>query len=192
MQTSLSSLSDLQLQEKVSAHGEKAFEILFDRYWKRLYAYAFRIYADEKICEDIVQEVFINLWEKTDLQQIKNLEGYLFRAVKYGIANHIRDLKFTTVHEDVLENMPTSPRVERQLDYHEFEQLIKQEINKLPPRCRKVFMLSRFEDLSNSEIAQKLNISIRTVEKHISDALNHLRSNLHTGQLSLIIALMFS
>lgn len=192
MQTSLSSLSDLQLQEKVSAHGEKAFEILFDRYWKRLYAYAFRIYADEKICEDIVQEVFINLWEKTDLQQIKNLEGYLFRAVKYGIANHIRDLKFTTVHEDVLENMPTSPRVERQLDYHEFEQLIKQEINKLPPKCRKVFMLSRFEDLSNSEIAQKLNISIRTVEKHISDALNHLRSNLHTGQLSLIIALMFS
>ena len=191
MHKDFSWLTDFQLQELLPTAGEKAFEALFDRYWSRLYAYAYRIYGKEKICEDIVQEVFISLWEKPDVQKIINLEAYLLRAVKYRIANHIRDLRFTKVHDSILEEIPTLPRAGQQLEFNDLEQRVHLEISKLPPRCRKVFMLSRFEDLSNSEIAQHLNISIRTVEKHISDALSHLRSNLHTAELSLIIALMF-
>ncbi|MEH6407568.1 MAG: RNA polymerase sigma-70 factor [Leeuwenhoekiella sp.] len=191
MESHISTLSDYQLQKLLSKGNDHAFTAIFERYWKRLYSYAFRIYTEEKICEDIVQEVFISLWEKADITHILNLEGYLLRSVKYRIANHIRDLKFTTVHEEILQNIPSSSSSEKQLEYDEFEKLVRNEINKLPPRCERVFTLSRFENLSNSEIAQKLNISIRTVEKHISDALKHLKSNVHSHELSLIIILMF-
>ena len=191
MQPDLTIVTDDELQKFLNQGQERAFDQIYERYWKRLYSYAFRIYQEEKICEDIVQEVFISLWEKSELAPILNLEGYLFRAVKYKVANHIRDLKFSRVHSEILHDIPTPARVENQLEYDEFELLVRQEIGKLPPRCKKVFILSRFEDFTNAEIAQKLNISIRTVEKHISDALKYLKTNVDSRELSLLIILMF-
>ena len=191
MKPDFSTLSDDQLQKFLNQGQVRAFEEIFERYWKRLFSYAFRIYQDDKICEDIVQEIFISLWEKSETSHILNLEGYLLRAVKYKIANHIRDLKFTPVHSEILHNIPSPSKVENKLEYDEFELLVRKEIGKLPPKCKSVFLLSRFEDFSNAEIAKKLNISIRTVEKHISDALKHLKSNIHSQELSLIIILMF-
>ena len=94
MKTSLLLLSDTELQKKLQRQDQLAFEVLFDRYWKRLYSFAFKIYKEEAICEDIVQEIFISLWEKSINTNIVNLEGYLLRAVKYKVANYIRDLKF--------------------------------------------------------------------------------------------------
>lgn len=184
-------LTDDQLQQLLN-HGRKdAFEVIFERYWKRLYSYAFRIYAEEEICEDIVQEVFISLWEKSETSRILNLEGYLLRAVKYKIANHIRDLKFTETHLDILQNIPSPQQSENGIEYQEFEEKIFKEIQNLPPRSREVFLLSRFEHLSNIEISMKLNISIRTVETHISTALKHLKAHLDIFQFSLVIMGMF-
>ena len=93
--------------------------------------------------------------------------------------------------QEVLEQIAMPARAEANLDYDDFETLVHREIDKLPPKCKTVFMLSRFEEVSNAEIAQRLNISIRTVEKHISDALKHLKTNLPVQELSLIVTLMF-
>lgn len=187
MKSPYSSLNDSQLQNLASKGDEEAFTVLFDRYWERLYCYAFRIFEDEKVCEDIVQELFIKLWERKNAPKILNLEGYFFRAVKYGIANHLRDLKSTSVHEEVLSQIPYNDNSSRKLEYQDFEKNILELINDLPPKCREVFHLSRFEHLSNPEISKKLNISIRTVETHISNAIKILKRKFPDYKVSLII-----
>ena len=187
MKTSLLLLSDTELQKKIQRQDQLAFEVLFDRYWKRLYSFAFKIYKEEAICEDIVQEIFISLWEKSTNTNIVNLEGYLLRAVKYKVANYIRDLKFDSGHLEILQNIPHPSKTDKHLVYQEFEAGIFMEIKKLPPRSQEVLILSRLEYYTNIEIAQKLGLSVRTVEKHISDALKLLKMKIDPYQFSVFI-----
>lgn len=187
MKTTLLKLSDSELQKRLESQDQVAFEILFDRYWKRLYSYAFKIYKEEAICEDIVQEIFISLWEKSKSTSIANLEGYLLRAVKNKVANHIRDLKFDNRHLEILENIPNPSRSDKNLVYKEFEANVFREIKKLPPRSQEVIILSRLENYTNIEIALRLNISVRTVEKHISDGLRLLKKSIDPYQFSVFI-----
>jgi RNA polymerase sigma-70 factor (ECF subfamily) len=187
MKTTLLLLSDTELQKKLQRQDQLAFEVLFDRYWKRLYAFAFKIYKEEAICEDIVQEIFISLWEKSATTNIDNLEGYLLRAVKYKVANHIRDLKFDSGHLEILQNIPHPSKTDKYLVYQEFEAEVFKEIKKLPPRSQEVLILSRLEHYTNIEIAQKLDISVRTVEKHISDGLKLLKMKIDPCQFSVFI-----
>lgn len=187
MKTLLLLLSDTELQKKLQRQDQLAFEVLFDRYWKRLYSFAFKIYKEEAICEDIVQEIFISLWEKSTNTNIVNLEGYLLRAVKYKVANYIRDLKFDSGHLEILQNIPHPSKTDKHLVYQEFEAGIFMEIKKLPPRSQEVLILSRLEYYTNIEIAQKLGLSVRTVEKHISDALKLLKMKIDPYQFSVFI-----
>ena len=187
MKTLLLLLSDTELQKKLQRQDQLAFEVLFDRYWKRLYSFAFKIYKKEAICEDIVQEIFISLWEKSINTNIVNLEGYLLRAVKYKVANYIRDLKFDSGHLEILQNIPHPSKTDKHLVYQEFEAGIFMEIKKLPPRSQEVLILSRLEYYTNIEIAQKLGLSVRTVEKHISDALKLLKMKIDPYQFSVFI-----
>ncbi len=191
MKTNLFALPDSELQVRVKNKDSQAFEILFNRYWKPLYSFAMRIYKDEEVCQDIVQEIFISFWEKHGPEPIINLEAYLLRAVKYRVANHIRDLKFDSVHLQVLESIPYPVETDKDIIYQDFEDIILGEIEKLPPKCRNVFLMSRFETFSNSEIAKKLNISERTVEKHISEAVKFLKSNIKTTQFTVLVTGMF-
>ncbi|MGO2103353.1 MAG: RNA polymerase sigma factor [Psychroflexus halocasei] len=175
MNLNLSQLDDLELLKLSSNGNSKAFEHIFNHYWKRLYTYAYKIYNDNQVCEDIVQEVFISLWNKIKSTTILNLEGYLFKSVKFKIANHIRDLKFSTKQLDYIKPIPDDA-----FDYLEYEELeveILKKIEELPIKCKEIFKLSRIEQKSNSEIAQLLNLSIRTVETHISNALKMLKKN---------------
>lgn len=192
MKSRLSNLSDEDLQKLISSGNAMAFEVIFNRYWKRLYNYSYKIYRVEEICEDIVQEIFISLWNNSQHTVILNLEAYLLKSVKYKISNHIRSLKFTKDHLDVLEGIIVSQKSINDVEYKEFENGIMEKINKLSPKCREVFILSRIEYLSNSEIAGRLNLSIHTVEKHISNAIKELRSNLNVWQYYvLLISLLF-
>lgn len=177
MKKYLLQMSDEELQKLIFQENDDAFAIIFNRYWKKLYAYAFKIYKDEEICEDIVQEIFISLWKNSGNTIILNLEAYLFRAVKYKIANHIRSLKFDREHVEVLETIPEPNNTVDSIEYIEFEKGIMNQISQLTPKCREVFLLSRIEHFSNAEISEKLSLSIHTVEKHISNALKQLRLN---------------
>ena len=191
MRDTLTSLPDNELQNLLKKGNEVAFGVIFDRYWKKLYNYAHKIYRDEEICQDIVQEIFISLWNNASSSNILNLEAYLMRSVKYRVANHIRGLKFTQEHIDVLQDIPTPAKTTADIEYQEFEKGILTEIEKLSPKCREVFLLSRFENYTNSEIAKKLNLSVHTVEKHISNAIKHLRNNLDNYQLAIVVISLF-
>lgn len=171
-------ISDSTLCEGLFKKEKKAFDLIFERYWKRLFVFAFKIFRDKEICEDIVQEVFVKLWENASENRISNLEGYLFRAVKFRISNGIRNMKRTTDLEDVLHHLPFEKSVDLQMEYTETSELIAESINKLPEKCREIFLMSREEHLSNLEIANKLNISVRTVETQIYRALKSIRKNM--------------
>jgi len=183
MKNYLLQMSDEELQKLIFQENHDAFAIIFNRYWKKLYAFAFKIYKEEEICEDIVQEIFISLWKNASKTVILNLEAYLFRAVKYRIANQIRSLKFDREHLEVLESIPAPNHTIDNIEYVEFEKSIMNQISQLTPKCREVFLLSRMDHFSNAEIAEKLSLSIHTVEKHISNAIKQLRFNGHYNSL---------
>ncbi|TXE07928.1 RNA polymerase sigma-70 factor [Gelidibacter salicanalis] len=172
-------LSNETLQKLLNEGDKDVFNEIYKRFWKSLYGYANSLYNEEKICEDIVQEVFMSLWEKYETVELTNIEAYLFRAIKYKISSHIRGLKYISNQLITDQKTPQLESSERNIEYLELETNLLSEIDKLTPKCKNVFLLSRFEYLSNNEIAIKLNISIRTVEKHISDAIKQLKSSLH-------------
>ncbi len=167
--------SEEQLLKLLSRQRESALKELYNRYWETLYINAWKVLGDEKACEDVVQEVFIDLWEKGKFSQIENLSAYLYKAVKYKTLMTLRKNRITEKHLAVLKEISPVQTIDRDLQVRELREEITYHLAQLPPRCREVFYKSRFEHLRNEEIAEQLNISKRTVETHISHALRYLR-----------------
>lgn len=182
-------MTDKQLCILLHQGDKKAFDILYERYWKRLFVYAYKIFEDQLICEDIVQEVFVRLWERSGELRIEELESYLFRATKYQALNAIRNMKRTTPYEDILPHLFVDISVDLVYEEMETSQIITNSVQALPEKCQEVFLLSREKELSNKEIASKLNISVRTVEAHLYKALKILKRNL--GQINFWIIAIF-
>ncbi|AGA78181.1 RNA polymerase sigma factor [Echinicola vietnamensis] len=178
MNDSENTISDHQLLSRLKQGDNAAFHVIFDRYWKRLYAYAYNVYRDEGVCEDCVQEIFISLWQNNKTTNILHLESYLFKSIKYKLSGHIKKLKFDLVHDEALKQLSSPESESTTIEYQELEETLTSQINKLTGKCHEVFVLSRLQNKTNSEIAEELNISKRTVESHISNALKLLRTNL--------------
>ena len=171
-------ITDKALSAALFRNDLKAFDTIYERYWKRLYLYAFKIFEDQLVCEDLVQEVFVDLWERGRYKKIEHLEGYLFRAVKFQVLNVIRDLKKTSDLEDVFAHLPEQLGADHLLEFEEVERIVRQSVGALPNKCKEVFQLSREANLPNSEIARQMNISVRTVEAHLYKALKSIKKNL--------------
>ena len=170
-----STRSDSELLESLGSGNEHAFEEIYNRYWERLYKNASNILRDEDQSTDVVQEIFISLWTKREVTSIDNLAGYLHRAVKFQIANVIRHQKIRESFFDEVKAL--SLRIENYDPYDQCEllEVLDKGVDDLPEKCRKIFELSRRENLSHKEIADRLGISLRTVENQISIALKRLR-----------------
>ena len=170
--------SDTELLEKLSADDALAFEELYSRYSKRMFLYAINIFKKREACEDIVQNVFTDLWSKRKEANISNVRAYLFQSVKYQIFNQIRNQKISDEDLTRLNLIDASMDMSKRLELDELKQLINAEITKLPERCQQIFCLSRYEQKSNREIAMELDISIQAVKNQISKALKRIRQNL--------------
>lgn len=180
-------MTDHQLCALLHAGDKKAFDILYERYWKRLFVYAYKIFEDQLICEDIVQEVFVRLWERSREVKIEELESYLFRATKYQVLNALRNMKRTLPYEDILPNFPAEERVELVYEAEEAALLIEESVKGLPVKCQEIFMMSRWEELSNREIAEKLSLSVRTVESQLYKALKLIKKDLSKINIWLVL-----
>ncbi|MDN3689839.1 RNA polymerase sigma-70 factor [Cyclobacterium jeungdonense] len=156
----------------------KAFDTIYERYWKRLYVYAYKIFEDQLVCEDLVQEVFVDLWGRAAEKRIEHLEAYLFRAVKFQVLKVIRNLKKTTDLEAVFAHLPEQLMADHLLEFEEVDRILKESILALPDKCKEVFQLSREADMSNLEISRQMNISVRTVEAHLYKALKSIKKNI--------------
>lgn len=168
-------ISEEQLQSLLSRSKESALRALYDRYWEGLYLQTYTVLGDGPASEDVVQEVFIDLWEKRKFNRIEDLSAYLYQAVKYKTLMAIRHNKINDRHLEIFKELNPTHAIDHELEVRELHEAINHHLTRLPPRCREVFYKSRFEHLKNDEIAEQLNISKRTVETHISHALRHLK-----------------
>ena len=157
-------------------YGDEAcFEELFRKYYPRFRAYTYRLIHDRYHAEDILQNVFMKLWmNRLDLDENESLVSYLFVIVRNEILNHIR---YNRMHPQVPETEATrEATVNNEFDFNELYSLVSSVIEKnLPERRREIFKMNRFEHLSPAEIAKKLDISTRTVEKQIELSLKTIR-----------------
>ena len=168
--------------------SEIDFEGLFKDQYKRLVTVANAYCSRIDIAEEVVQEVFIDFWEKKKWnQEIDNLPAYLKKAVVYKSIDIIRKQKRSPEKEglEIIDDITVSKDLSAEdiLISEENYSYLKNEINKLPERTKEVFMLSRFEKMPYKEIAEQLNITDKTVEYHISKALKTIKEALIIGVL---------
>jgi RNA polymerase sigma-70 factor (ECF subfamily) len=165
----------------LSNQNEAAFEKVFKTYFKGLHAFAYTFVKDDVMAEEIVQNVFFRIWEKKEQLQIDDsLKSYLYRSVHNESLNHIKHLKVKTSFQlQYSGNMESSNQdASNQMIATELETEIEKAINELPQQCRIIFQMSRFEQLKYQQIADQLNISIKTVENQMGKALKVMRSKL--------------
>ena len=183
--------TDNDLFTRIKNDNKYAFEELFERYWEMLFRFCNGILGDEELCQDIIQEIFTDLWQRRKTLRIENVKAFLFQAVRNKVAKHIRHIQLKRKHLEVIAKLSgVGLSTEAIYELKELRQTIDEHLKALPNRCYQIFKLSRFEHYSNQEIAQQLNISIRTVETQISRAIKHLRISLKP-ELLVIIALLF-
>jgi RNA polymerase sigma-70 factor (ECF subfamily) len=180
--THLQQYEDDVLLNLLKEDNKDAFDVIYMRYWERLYFYLVKAIKNAEEAEDILQEVFVSLWKRrNDLDGIESLSGYLFSCVRYGgfryIRNEIKKNDFRKSWNFLFQEEDNLP--EMQLAANELSRLLNKEIDKLPVKMREVFILSRKEELSYKEIAHKLNISDKTVKKQVSNALKYLHLKLN-------------
>lgn len=159
---------------------EADFEIVFKKHFKNLHAYAYTILRDEVMAEEMVQNVFCRLWEKTDQIQIKeSVSGYLYRSVYHECLNYIKHLKVRDAYQTyAVTQMENSNNTSHNLELRELEEKLDVALKELPEKCRTIFQMSRFEELKYQEIADRLDIPIKMVENQMGKALRLLRVKL--------------
>lgn len=169
-----------------------AFEELFRSYFTPLCSFAQKYVNDIDEAKDIVHNVFINLWNKRDEVDMKtSLKSYLFQGVYNRSLNFIRDHKKLVQFDTPQNEAELNKYVESKdhLESSEAESRINRALDDLPEKCREIFLMNRFDGLKYREIAEKLNISIKTVETQMSRALKTLRERL-SDMITLLIYLI--
>jgi RNA polymerase sigma-70 factor (family 1) len=171
-------LSDQQLLEECSRDNLKAFNVLFGRYFAKLYRYALCYLNDECFAEEAMMDLMMWVWEKRHTLEIQGeFKHYIFRAAKNATIKAIRKKAIETTPIESIENHISfiSHSADHGILTSELEQSYRDELDLLSPQRKIVFQLSREEELSHAEIADNLNISINTVKNHIKFSLNHFR-----------------
>lgn len=173
----------------VNIADEKVFEGIFRDYYSGLAGFALKYVKDTEVAEEIVQELFSDMWSKTDLLRIKtSLRSYLFGAVRNACLNYIKHQKVKQKHAERTRFSAPQNEATDFLELDELKQKIEVALDKIPEKCREIFELNRFEGKRYKEIADELNLSLKTVENQMGKALKIMREEL--GEY-LVIALLF-
>jgi len=171
---------------------ESAFEEVFKSHFRRLYAYAFTIVKEEMAAEEMVQNVFFRIWEKRGQLDIQSsVTAYLYRAVYHESLNFLKHMKVRSAYQAYAssEAKNQSDNASSKLQLSELEKKLNIALGELPEQCRTIFQMSRFEELKYQEIADRLGLSIKTVENQMGKALRILRVKL-ADYLPLLLAIL--
>lgn len=172
-------MNNNDLLRRLRKDDPAAYKFIFKNYYDWLCNYVYSLCQDRALSEDLVQDTMIKFWEKRkEIAISTSLKSYLFRACHNQFLLHLRQEKIKvdfldTIHWDILAQVRDEQTVSQTSNLERLHALIA----KLPPRCREVFILNKLERRKYREIAEDLNISIKTVENHMSKALNFLREN---------------
>lgn len=174
-------LSEQEIIGAIREGNERIFEEIFRKYYQSLCNYANSILKEMDEAEEVVQNLFLSIWEKrSDLEISISLKSYLYRAVHNHCLNRIKHLKVREEYQQYAVNFydASYESVSQTVMKNELETKIEEAIRKLPEQCRLIFRMSRFEELKYHEIAEQLELSPKTVENQIGKALKILRVEL--------------
>ncbi len=181
--------SDVTLLEGLRSGNELAFSEIFKLHWKKVYRIAFLKLRSEELAEELVQDLFLTLWEKRETLEITNLGPYLSTAIKHRIISHIRKQlvhqKYWVYYKTTFTE--TEAVTEKDVEYNELLNQFENGLFDLPEKSKKVFKLNRLEGRSIPEIANMLNLSEKAIEYHLTRSLKQLRLHLKAFILPSII-----
>ncbi len=184
--------SNKELLQLIQKDDKIAFYNLYERYSKRLYGFVLRYIKQKSDAEEIVQEVFIKIWEsRSKIDVYSSFESFLF-TVAYNTTislfrKRVSEKKYLE-HLKSLQQFESTPDLTDEIHFNELNKKVKSLLNELTPRQKEIFQLSREDGLTHNEIAKKMNISLNTVKKHITNTLTFLKSHIDT---SLMVNLLF-
>ena len=167
--------------KRLNEGDKKAYGMLFLMYADKLYKFSRSFYADDRDAEEIVQEVFMKLWiNRKGIKDPGTFNAYIFTIAKNLIYNNLKRRVYSKKYYSYLKNAHSyhANLVEESFNFNELENAVRRVIEGFPAKRKEIFLLSRNEGLSNKEIAQRLNLSLRTVETHIYLALKHIKKTL--------------
>ncbi len=181
------------LLQALRSGDQAALESLFRSYYEALCNHANTLLNDIDESEEVVQQLFIQLWEKREAMEIStSIQAYLYRAIRNSCLNKIKHNKVRRLYtEEVTALARTSEPTSSISLQNELQDQIKQAIEGLPEQCRIIFKLSRFEELKYSEIAEQLGLSIKTVENQMGKALRVMREKLKDYLVILIMLIPY-
>jgi RNA polymerase sigma-70 factor (ECF subfamily) len=185
--------SDEDLFAAVKRHDKKAFNQLYDRYWELVYKKSFSYLHDSEACMGIVNDIFVNIWEKRDVLNIITFKNYLTSAARYRVYNSIKassasPLKYVEDYEKLDDLSVVYNNAESNFQVSELNNDLDKLLDKLPARCKEIFLLSRMRHLTNAEIAERLSISKRAVENQISLAVKYLKPHFKRYPIVILVA----
>lgn len=187
-------LSDAELWDLIVNDDHHAFTIMFQRHWLRLYKTSLHYVKDAEACEEIIHDLFLNIWNRRNYLVINDFDKYFKAAARYQVYAYIKKTKTVLVEyrehiEDENGRYELNTGDER-ISFRDLEGQLEQQLKSLPERCQEIFFLSRVEQLNNNEIAEKLGISKRTVENQITRALQCIRFNMKDIVYSILVLYM--
>jgi len=168
-------------QNRIKQSDLEEFEKLFKSYYSPLCHYAYKFLKDMDLAEEVVQEFFYNYWKNRETMVIQiSIKSYMFRAIRNNSLKYLEHVKVVKSYEQnfKVSNSSEPGFDDNELEVKELNEIIDATLNELPERCSQIFKMSRFDGLKYSEIAEKLAISIKTVEANMGKALQLFRKNL--------------
>jgi RNA polymerase sigma factor (sigma-70 family) len=195
----MENISDLELLKNIKGNDHFAFDVLFEKYWKKLYQTAFARLNDSDAAQDIVQEVFIKIWNRRESLDVKtSLENYLHSAVRLSVISHYRSKKTSEIQlQNALERINwLEDSIHSVSDYLELEKTLDEAVQKMSETLKKVYQL-RSENFSVKDISGQLGLADQTVKNYIAEVTRRLRVTIaekhpekHLTYVALLIAIL--
>lgn len=182
--------TDNELIEKLRIGDVEAFDLVYHRYAGKLYAFSLKYLRSKDEAEELVQSVFLKVWEnQKNIKKDTSFKSYLFTIAYNEICNLFRRRKYQQNFFDksMIENPEASVETEDQIDFQFVSEQVEQIISRLPEKQKTIFRKSRQEGKSTKEIADELGLSPGTVDNYISESLKFIRTNLKDNQFSILL-----
>lgn len=173
--------------------GLMRFEEVFKTHFKALHAYACTLLREDSLAEEMVQQVFFKIWEKKEFLKIESsATAYLYRSVYHECLNYLKHQKVRAAYQQYAATMgePTTGGAAQKIQLSELQQQIDRALSELPEQCRTIFQMSRYEELKYQEIADRLGLSVKTIENQMGKALRLLREKLRDFLPLLLLILL--
>ena len=171
--------TDTELAILLTRNNEAAFSELYVRYKDKLYYFCLHLLKSKEEASDIVQEIFIRIWESRNfINPDLSFSSFLYTMARNSILNYFRDIDIDVKVKEILatQKVTEEEAIDSKIIYTEYQVILQNAISQLPPQRRKIFNMSRIESMSHKEIAAELGISVNTVQEHISEALKFIKA----------------